>query len=201
MITIKKCDIKRDRYYNLNNNFKLLYVGRLEERKGIKEIVLIASELKNRNIKFTIDVIGSGDFHEETISMISSMDLNENVIIHGFISDETKLKKFYNQANAFIFPSHDEGFPRVIYEAMSTGLPIFTTFVGGIPGRMKDQFNCIEIPVRNGIVAGKIIAKYLKSPNILESIGQQGLKCLIEIIDQKNKDHDKLVEQYIKIDY
>ena len=69
-------------------------------------------------------------------------------------SGKTDLMRFYRKAHIFIFPSYHEGFPRVLYEAMINSLPIVTTMVGGISGRMVDGENCIGIPAKS---AGAIV--------------------------------------------
>ena len=73
---------------------------------------------------------------------------------------------------------HHEGFPRVLYEAMASALPIFTTFVGGISGRMKNLDNCIEIPSKNGTASAEIIYKYINDKKTLKLIGEAAQKKL-----------------------
>src|SRR5690606_38454374 len=103
-----------------------------------------------------------------------------------------------DRADLFIFPSHHEGFPRVLYEAMASALPIFTTFVGGIPGRMVHLQNCIEIPVKNGVYSAEIIVSYMKDRNVMERIGRNGQKTLENIVMGNPIKHEDLLINYIK---
>ena len=120
------------------------------------------------------------------------------MFLHGQIAESEVLKKFYDKADIFLFPSHHEGFPRVLYEAMASGLPIFTTFVGGIPGRMKHLENCIEIPVRDSDKATQIISKYLLDSKVLKCLGLKGLTTMSKIIDGKLLTHENLLlKQFI----
>ena len=64
MISIQEKDLNRNRDYNLDNTVKFLFVGRVEQAKGIYELIDIASRLKSKNLNFTIDIIGGGDLFD-----------------------------------------------------------------------------------------------------------------------------------------
>jgi glycosyltransferase involved in cell wall biosynthesis len=193
MISIELGDFNLNRNYNHPQKWNLLFVGRVEERKGIYELIEIAKHLKICKYDFVLDVVGGGPLFEDVRQLINNSDLQNNVILHGLISDKDQLKAMYDNANAFIFTSHDEGFPRVLYEAMASGLPIFTTFVGGISGRMKHLFNCIEIPVKDSDKAGIIVSRYLSEIDVLQEIGRKGQFTLEKIIDGSLLSHADLL--------
>lgn len=193
MISITEKDLKRDRNYTNYEIVKLLFVGRVEQAKGVYELIEIATQLKNNNLKFKLDIIGGGDLHQAISNIIQEKGLSENVFLHGQIADADTLKAFYDNADAFVFTSHHEGFPRVLYEAMASALPIFTTFVGGISGRMIHLENCIEIPVQEAAESALIISKYLREKKILEAIGKRGLSTMQNIIDGSLLKHEDLL--------
>ncbi|REG77486.1 glycosyltransferase family 4 protein [Algoriphagus antarcticus] len=193
MISIELDDLKLDRNYNSPQTWNLLFVGRVEERKGINELLHIAKHLKFNDFNFILNIVGGGDLFEEVKTNINQLGLQNNVILHGLISDKDELKAMYDDANAFIFTSHDEGFPRVLYEAMASGLPIFTTFVGGISGRMEHLSNCIEIPVKDSAKAGVIVNQYLDQVRVLEKVGKKGQETLQEIINGSLLSHADLL--------
>ncbi|NQX55207.1 glycosyltransferase [Pedobacter panaciterrae] len=193
MISIKKEDLFLDRDYSKPEKWNLLFVGRVEERKGIYELLEIASFLKQRNIEFTLNIIGGGDLYSQMGNLIANKGLENDVKLHGQISDKDVLMNFYRAANAFIFTSHDEGFPRVLYEAMASSLPIFTTFVGGIPGRMISKYNCIEIPCKNGEGSGEIVFNGLSDLKLMSQIGTQGQNTISDIINGDSLRHEQLL--------
>jgi glycosyltransferase involved in cell wall biosynthesis len=198
MISIKTEDLKMDRKYENTNKRNFLFVGRVEERKGINELIQIVKNLKKTKvIDFVLHIVGEGDLLETLQKQIKDLPIKDNIIFHGVIGSKTKLMDLYNGADAFIFTTHDEGFPRVLYEAMASALPIFTTFVGGITGQMEHLHNCIEIPVRNADTASEIILKYLKDPDTLHRIGSNGQKMVEGIINGSLLTHEELLLKFI----
>ena len=193
MISIKIDDFKLNRDYFHKDVVKLLFVGRVEKAKGIHELLLIAEELKKRNLNFILDIVGGGALYNYILEEIKIKNLSKNIILHGQISDSNRLKSMYNDADLFVFPSHHEGFPRVLYEAMASALPIFTTFVGGISGRMKNLDNCIEIPSKNGTASAEIIYKYINDKKTLKLIGEAAQKKLKNIINGSLETHENLL--------
>lgn len=193
MLSIKKEDINYLREYTTPQKWNLLFVGRVEYRKGIEELLQIAIILKEQELSFELNIVGGGNLYEEKYKQIKKQELSDFITLHGQVSDKQELIKLYLNANAFIFTSHDEGFPRVLYEAMAQGLPIFTTFVGGIPGRMINGHNCIEIPVNEPSNAARIILEELNNLKRLEKIGKKGQETLLGIIDGHYKSHEALL--------
>lgn len=197
MIAITSQDFKTNRVYFNKDVVRFLFVGRVEFDKGIYELIDIANYLKSKAIKCIIDVVGGGDLYETIGQRLQELGLKKFVILHGQVADKHKLKALYDSADVFLFPSHHEGFPRVLYEAMASALPIFTTFVGGISGRMTHLENCIEIPVKNGDGAAQLVYEYISNTEVLKHIGKTGQNTLGAIIDGTLLTHHELVLNYL----
>jgi len=199
MISILKEDIIYSREYNIPNKWNFLFVGRVEFSKGIFDLIEIAEYLKKLDVNFEINIIGGGDLYDTINKLVVSLGMSDSIKLHGQVSNKKILMAEYNKADAFIFTSHNEGFPRVLYEAMATGLPIFTTFVGGISGIMRDGENCVEIPVKKGKESAKIIFEVLNNINLLKKIGINGRETILEILDGKYSSHEHLLTKNIYI--
>lgn len=171
---------------------KFLFVGRVEENKGIFDLIDIINMLNESGKAVSIDIVGGGAAFE---SIQHQIELNNwsYITLHGLISDKTELQRLYNSSDAFLFTSHFEGFPRVLYEAMASGLPIFTTFVGGIPGLMTDGQNCIEIPVKDSKKASQIIFNVMSDLDLMNKISSNGQNTLRDILSSDYIEHDKLL--------
>ena len=193
MISISLEDFKTDRIYEVKEQYRLLFVGRVEYRKGIFDLIEIANILKMKGLSFILDIVGGGDAFSEVKNFVEKNNLHTNICVHGLISDKEKLKSLYDSSDAFVFTSHDEGFPRVLYEAMASGLPIFTTFVGGISGRMINNENCFEIPLKNPIESADIVFNEMKSSNNLEYVANNSQCMLRDILNGTLIEHDELL--------
>ncbi len=97
----------------------LFYVGRVEKAKGMLELFEVASSFPE--ISFEL----AGAVSEE-LRMVQKPD---NVILLGPIAHE-KVLEYMDRADAFIFPSHSEGFSVALLESMARGLPCIATDVG-----------------------------------------------------------------------
>ncbi|MBT3463694.1 glycosyltransferase family 4 protein [archaeon] len=135
---------------NLNSPFNLLFVGRVEVRKGVIELIDACKLLIKNKINFKLVIVGGGELYESIKENINSdLVLNSHIELVGLIKDPERMKSYYLNSDIFVFPSHTEGFPRVIFDSMLYNLPIITTMVGGIPGFMKHNYNCLEIKVND----------------------------------------------------
>jgi len=94
--------------------------------------ILEAIELAtSKGIAIRLDVVGDGP-ERELLQRTADIEYpNIEVVFHGAIANN-KLSQYYADAHIFLMPSYREGFPRVMLEAMSYGLPIVSTDAGGV---------------------------------------------------------------------
>jgi glycosyltransferase involved in cell wall biosynthesis len=186
-------DIYEKKKYLLNNSINLLFVGSLIELKGIAELISIAEIFERFNYTYNLKIIGDGVLLSDLIDKQRIGKITKNVKFMGAINDRKILAKEYENADIFIFTSRNEGFPRVLYEAMLKSLPIFTTFVGGIPGLMKHNYNCIEIPVRDIEGQAQAIMNGINNPELLQKISKNGLETVKEVLTKRKPHHEVLI--------
>lgn len=197
MVSFNVQDIKEKRNFHTTKKWKLLFVGRIEINKGIYELFDAIKVLERNKVNFQFDIVGGGDLFQTLAEQQKQGIISDNVKFHGLIESMDELNLFYENADCFVLPTYNEGFPRVLYEAMSKGLPIFTTMVGGIPGRMKNGYNCIEIPVKDGTKTGEVILESLKQPALMQSTGQNGIAIIKDVLSRKYLNHSDLLKKKI----
>ncbi|WP_158650721.1 glycosyltransferase family 4 protein [Acinetobacter indicus] len=149
MINLNEKDIMPVNKKNISGIFKVLFLARLEEDKGVKEILYAIYKLKKMDYNLKLILVGDGGYKKEAMHIIDKLDISDFVELKGAIYDIDKVKNMYLDSNVYILPTYHEGFPRTLYEAMIFGTPIITTFVGGIPYLMRDKFNCVQIKVKS----------------------------------------------------
>lgn len=139
------------------NDITILSVGRLYARKGLFTLIESMPSVvkKFKNAKFIISGKGQSDEMKKLIVHAERLDVKDNIIFTGYFPDK-KLPKLYQTADVFAFSTFYEHHPFAVLEALSTGLPVVTTKVGGIPetiqngknGFMCEPFNSKEFSDR-----------------------------------------------------
>ncbi|MFA5124501.1 MAG: glycosyltransferase family 1 protein [Patescibacteria group bacterium] len=105
----------------------LFYVGRLEKKKNIGNIVkaFVLAKMKQEDLKLVL-AGASGNQYEEIKNIISKAKLENEVILTGYI-DNQDMPALYSNAAVFVFPTLYEGFGLPILEAMASGTPVVTS--------------------------------------------------------------------------
>jgi glycosyltransferase involved in cell wall biosynthesis len=123
----------------------LLFAGRLLREKGVGEAVEAVALLNGRRPARLL-VAGSGPAEGELSAAVSERGLVGKVELAGHLSAGA-LQRAYRDADVFVFPTyHPEGFPTVIAEAMSAGLPIVTTKTRGSADHLESGVNALFVP-------------------------------------------------------
>lgn len=126
---------KKAKRLDVSNKIGLIQVSRLKKQKNIDSTIRAVSILRNNGIDTTLDILGEGEDRELLEQLVEELSLKECVHFHGFISDLSKIRHFYQKNNIFIMPSNNETFGITYIEAMSQGLPII-----GIKGTGVSDF-------------------------------------------------------------
>lgn len=119
---------------SINN---ILFAGHIQESKGCDLIYDVAKLFPN--IQFTLVGYISDKF--------KMMDKSSNIKLLGELSGE-KVQAEMLKADLLLFPTHTEGFPNVVTEAMACGMPIISTPVGAIPDMLENKGG-ILVPVND----------------------------------------------------
>jgi glycosyltransferase involved in cell wall biosynthesis len=124
------------------NDIAILSVGRLYARKGLFTLIESMPSVvkKFKNAKFIISGKGQSDEMKKLIAHAERLSVKDNIVFTGYFPDK-KLPKLYQAADVFAFSTFYEHHPFAVLEALSTGLPVVTTKVGGIPETITDGKN------------------------------------------------------------
>lgn len=107
--------------------FRILFVSRLIERKGLQFVIPQLKEIQSStDKKITLIVVGDGPYRE-TLEQIAKDNQVYNMIEFVGQKDKSEIVPYYQNADLFILPSAKEGMPNVVLEAMACGLPIIMT--------------------------------------------------------------------------
>ena len=106
---------------------QLLFVGRLSPEKGAADLISALNDLSELDWKLTI--VGDGIEREKIKALINS-EIRTKVELVGFQKD---VAVYLSQSHALVMPSHREGLPMALIEALCMGLPVIGSRVGALP--------------------------------------------------------------------
>lgn len=187
--------IQNESHKDYNNN-DILFLGKICKEKGMNELLYALSDLVPLypNLKLYIGGIGSDDYFSK---LCNELNIQNNVVFLGWITGEEKTK-YLKSSSIFVLPSHTEGLPVSLLEAMSYGCACITTSVGGIPEVIQDGINGIMIEPKNEVNLKTNIEKCIKSPQYKRSLGD---KALNTISDEYNINliKERLIKLYCRL--
>jgi glycosyltransferase involved in cell wall biosynthesis len=136
--------------HSSNATIRILYMGWLEEYKGINDLIVAFESyvLKNKEVDVVLHIAGKGSLENSVLDLIDKNEIGDKIKFHGWAKGDDKLKLF-SQADIFVLPSHREGMPNVLIEAMASGIAVIATEVGGVPDMIVNMENGISIPASN----------------------------------------------------
>ena len=154
----------------------ILFVHWLSKRKGADMIIPIANQLsKILTTKYKLLIVGDGPCKEQLLQEIKDNNLENYIEVLGAIPNKN-LPEYYAKADLFIMPSMEEGFPRVLLEAMASGIPYVATDVGAVRE-----------------ISPEIAQRFLVKPGDPEKFAQK-----IEILINDEKIYNEFKEEELK---
>lgn len=173
-----------DEEYKIFENPVIINVGSTSRQKGQWHLIKIMPELKKVIPNIQLVILGQGDNYNKLYNLVQSLGLENNVHLMGVKSNPYKY--MYN-AKIFVLSSLYEGFPNVLVEAMTVGLPIISVDCKSGPRELLN--NNINISVKNNYFLadyGILTPDFLKN-DCSESIKEKILeKAIIELLKNKN---------------
>tara|TARA_B100000945_G_scaffold68563_1_gene51900 strand:- start:1373 stop:2527 length:1155 start_codon:yes stop_codon:yes gene_type:complete len=158
----------------IKGNSRLVFVGRLDEQKGIDLLIGQIPCLLANNKDRHLYIIGDGPLRNALAKSVAKLPSNKQVHLLGYREDALVL---VSQANLFLFPSRWEGMPNAVMEAMALSRPVCSTPVDGIRELLGHNESQIAEPDNWGSAA---LALLRRSDNELKNIGGENYKRISE---------------------
>jgi glycosyltransferase involved in cell wall biosynthesis len=166
------------------DDLTILSVGRLYARKGLFTLIESMPAVVNRfkNAKFIISGKGQSDEMRKLNAHAEKIGVKDNLIFTGYYPDK-KLPKLYQAADVFAFSTFYEHHPFAVLEALSTGLPVVTTSVGGIPETIESGKNGFLVEPFNPKQFADRILYLLEHPAEAAEMGLLARETILERFD------------------
>ncbi len=171
----------------------IVTVGRLVAEKGYPELFTAIS-----GVDAVLWLVGErldSDHAQDIDSHIERV--KENPKLQGkvhFLGARLDVPELLRAADVFVLPSHREGMPRSIIEAMMTGLPVVATDVRGSREEVRDDHTGILVPVRAPKTLSEALTKLVADPVLRRSMGAAGRARAL-----KHFDESKVIARQIEL--
>ena len=150
-----------------------LFVGRLEEQKGLIYLINAVRKLKFGGVECNVRIVGDGSQRSRLEKLADTYGLGSNVIFTGRV-DQKRLKALYTNSDVFILPSLWEGMPLTLLEAWAAGLPVIVTKVGNIPEICVNRENAWIVEPGNETELYNAMLELSKSAELRHRLGRNG---------------------------
>jgi glycosyltransferase involved in cell wall biosynthesis len=154
---------------------RITMVSRVAEGKGFGVLIDAIESLSPDDI--SVCLVGDGPLTDEIAEEIRQRGLQEYVFMTGYRED---VPRILAASDIFVLPSFWEGTPRVILEAMASGLPVVATDIAGIPEQVVDGESGYLIPPGDTEALVSRLEQLLTDPSRRDTMGERGQERINE---------------------
>ncbi len=149
---------------------RFLMVSRLVASKGVYEYVEAARLVRQQYPDVIFDLVGPTDTHPQAVKLceVEAWQREGTIRYHGQQSD---VKPFLEACSVYVLPSHAEGTPRSVLEAMSVGRAIITTDTRGCRETVVDGVNGFLVPLKDAEGFARAIIRFIENPDLCAQMG------------------------------
>ncbi len=159
------------------DSFRLLFVGRLVERKGVHILIDALAALNDPGV--TLNVLGDGPDRDRLEARVRAAGLQSRVRFHGFVARDV-LERHLAECDCFVLPAvvdskgDTEGLGVVLLEAMSYGKPVIASEAGGITDIVEHRQNGLLVPPGDAGALAAALESMIRKPVDARRMGLQG---------------------------
>jgi glycosyltransferase involved in cell wall biosynthesis len=173
---------------------RVVMIGRLADGKGHEVLLDAIESLAEWNC--SVCIVGDGPKYDTLEYQIEERGLSEQVFLMGFRDD---VPRILAASDILVLPSFREGTPRVITEAMATGLPVVATDIAGIPEQVVNGKTGYLIPTGDSRALAEQLEKLLADSELRDRMGRRGLErterfSVESMVRELNEVYQRLLE-------
>lgn len=148
MVTVCRDDIHKKQNLLCREHINLLFVGPVTERKGVIYLIQALPLLEHYGIdpaSVSLKLVGSleDSYWQQIVQIAEAEGIRANINYDGYVSSKEMILEYYRKSDIFVLPSLGEGFPRVLYEAFSQGLPVVASRIATIRDTLAET-DCVS---------------------------------------------------------
>lgn len=161
---------------------RLLFVGLVTASKGVEDLLEAGALLHRRGLDFTITLVGepeSDPYREDVAAKADELGIGPLTRFAGVLTGEA-LESAYREADVFVFPTHGrtESFGIVLLEAMSFGLPLVGSGLGGVRSIIRDELNGFHVSPEDVGALADALEILIRDPEVRARLGESGRRMV-----------------------
>lgn len=165
-----------------------VFVGRLTPEKDVATLLRAAALVVSHSPSFRLRIAGAGPCAGELTALSRSLNLDGHV---EFLGEVANVAELLARSSLLVLPSLTEGLPVTVLEAMSRGLPVVATHVGGTPEAVADGTTGLLVPPRDPALLAAAILQLCTDPALAHRMGLAGSRRV-----ERNFDVRTMVSAY-----
>jgi glycosyltransferase involved in cell wall biosynthesis len=149
----------------------VLAVGRLSREKGHADLVRSLAALRGLHpeLDFKLVIVGEGPERKRVEAEARAAGVLGHVVFAGHTAN---VRPYYAAADVLALPSHSEGSPNVLLEAMAAGLPVVATAVGGVPEIATNEESALLVPAHDTDAFAAALGRLLTDEALAGRLGR-----------------------------
>jgi glycosyltransferase involved in cell wall biosynthesis len=173
---VSSCGVDLDPFFKIKarnlsklppDNVTVVWAGRIVPIKNLDLLLDAAALIATTRPGIKYLIAGDGELRQKSQARAINLKLKN---VH-FLGYQTDIPAIFKESDIFVLTSMNEGFGRVIVEAMACGLAIIATNVGGIPEIIEDQVNGLLIPSGNHSLLAESINTLAQNQEMRQKMG------------------------------
>jgi glycosyltransferase involved in cell wall biosynthesis len=179
-------------------DFVFVFVGRLVGDKGVNELVRAFKRLLEYNSNIKLLLIGQEEKNLDPLHLDTLFEMYSNLSIIS-VGYQKDVRPYLSISNCLVLPSYREGFPNVVMQAGSMGLPSIVTNINGCNEIIIDQTNGIIIDCKNISAIEKAMNNLCNNPEFYNQLKNSCRELITSRYDQK-KVWDCILNEYKELE-
>ena len=181
------------------DKFRLLYVGGINYHRGIQYVIQAISLLKKKGIEVQFDLVGDGRHLDVIKSMIKELQVQDNVVVHGY-KHYTQICDLYESANVALIPHVKSGhtdntIPHKIFQYLYAGIPMLVSNCDPLVRIVNETQGGVSYRYDQPEELAELIERFYAHPELLNDYVHHGRQAVLGKYNWK-VDGEKLVKLY-----
>jgi glycosyltransferase involved in cell wall biosynthesis len=151
---------------------RIAFVGRLTREKGAFDLLEAVALLRTAHPQVRLELAGDGDA-DAIVRRAYELGIGDRVLVRGWCAAPQR-DRLLARAGVFALPSHAEGLPLSLLEAMSAGCPVVASNVGGIPDLVRDGETGLLVEAHAPAALARALARLLDDRELAARLGGSG---------------------------